>query len=161
MATSEMNLIVENLFNGEVPHFLCVALVSTKAFNGDYHANPFNFANFNVNCVRFCVNGQSLPYESPFRPDYNKNTFTQPFLALSGDKKGNQVWYNGINLEDFAGGYALYVFNVRNEKELKRKGLTRLEVGFEKGLSESVTCIVYAKIPDLLEIDQFNKVFQS
>ena len=161
MATSEMNLVVENLFNGEVPHFLCVAFVSTKAFNGDYHANPFNFANFNVNSVRFCVNGQSLPYESPFRPDYSKNIFTQPFLALNGDKKGNQWWYNGINLEDFAGGYAMYVFDVRNAKELKRKGLTKLEVGFEKGLSESVTCIVYAKIPDLLEIDQFNKVVQS
>ena len=39
VSKSEMNLNIENLFHGEVPHFLCVALVSTDAFNGDYPKN--------------------------------------------------------------------------------------------------------------------------
>ena len=45
-STSEMNLNIENLFNGKVPLFLCVALVSTGALNSDNKKNPFNFASF-------------------------------------------------------------------------------------------------------------------
>jgi hypothetical protein len=161
MSATEMNLNVENLFNGEVPHFLCVGLVSTDAFNGSYHKNPFNFANFNVSSIGFYVDGHSAPVETPFRPDFSKDNFTQAFLALSGNKKGNGKFNNGIYLEDFGEGYAIYVFEVRSEKELKRKALTRLTIDFKEPLSESVTVITYARFPDLLEIDSTGKVTQS
>jgi hypothetical protein len=160
MSSSEMNLNVENLFNGEVPHSLYVGIVSTDAFNGSYNKNPFNFANFNVSSIGFYVDGNSAPVETPFRPDFSKDIFTQPFLALSRSKKGDGEFNNGIYLEDFGEGYAIYVFEIRSEKELKRKALTRLTIDFKEPLKESVTIITYARFPDLLEIDNTGKVIQ-
>lgn len=161
LSKSEMNLNVENLFNGEVPHFLCVALVSTDGFNGDYHKNPFNFANFNLCSIGFYVDGSSLPCEAPFKPDYTKGLFTQPYLALSANKKGDHSFNNGIYLDEFDRGYAIYVFNIRSEKELKRKALTKLSIDFKEPLQESVTVITYAQFPDILQIDRNNRVIQS
>jgi hypothetical protein len=161
MSTSEMNLNVENLFNGEVPHSLCVALVSTDAFNGSYTKNPFNFANFDLSSIGFYVDGNSAPVETPFKPDFDKEIFTQAYLALSGDKKGDGSFNNGISLDDFGEGYAIYLFNIRSERELKRKALTRLTLDFKKPLEESVTVITYARFPDLLQIDSTGKVIQS
>jgi hypothetical protein len=161
MSATEMNLNVENLFNGDVPHFLCVGLVSTDAFNGSYNKNPFNFANFNLSSIGFYVDGHSAPVETPFRPDFSNDIFTQPFLALSGNKKGNGKFNNGIYWEDFGEGYAIYIFEVRSEKELKRKALTRLTLDFKEPLKESVTVVTYARFPDLLEIDSTGKVTQS
>ena len=161
IATSEMNLNVENLFQGQVPHFLCVGLVSTDAFNGNYTKNPFHFAHFNLNCARFSVDGQSLPDEHPFEPDFDQKTFTHPYLALNVNKKGDTTWYNGISLDDFDGGYALYCFDIRSERELKRRGLTRLQLSFKKPLPQPVTAIVFAQFPDMLQIDQTNKVIQT
>jgi hypothetical protein len=160
MSKSEMNLNVENLFNGEVPHSLIVGIVSTEAFNGSYTKNPFNFANFNLSSIGFYVDGNSAPMETPFKPDFTNHIFTQCFLAMSGDKKGDGAFNNGIYLEDFDDGYGIYVFNIRSERELKRKALTRLTLDFKNPLEESVTVITYAKFPDLLEIDKNGKVIQ-
>ena len=161
ISRSEMNLNIENLFNGEVPHYLCVALVSTDAFNGDYEKNPFNFDNFGLTSIGFYVDGCSAPQEAPFKPDYEHDLYTQPYYALFGDKKGDLEFNNGILFTDFPYGYCIYVFNVRSEKELKRKALTRLNIDFKEPLEESVTVITYAQFPDLLQIDFTGKVIQS
>jgi hypothetical protein len=160
LSSSEMNLNVDNLFNGEVPHSLYIGIVSSDAFNGSYNKNPFNFANFNVSSIGFYVDGNSAPVETPFKPDFTNNILTQPFLALNGNKKGDGQFNNGIYLEDFGEGYAIYVFDIRSENELKRKALTRLTVDFKEPLKESVTVIVYGRFPDLLEIDSTGKVIQ-
>ena len=161
MAQSEMNLSIDNLFNGRVPHKLVVAAVSSSAFNGDYSLNPFNFKNYNLNHIDFRVDGQSCPIECGFKPNFDKEIWTDSFLSLSGDKMGDIMWNNGIELDDFGNGYAIYLFSVRSENELKKNGLTKLNITFKEALPEAITVLVYGQFPDLFEIDQFNKFIQS
>ena len=161
LSKSEMNLCADNVFNGKVPHKLIVALVASKGYNGDYKKNPFNFENFDVKDISFSVNGQNVPNEMGFHPDFTKGIYTEEYLALNGDRNGDIMWFNGINLSDFEKGYAIYVFNIRSENELQKKGLTKLNISFKKELPEAVTAIVYGQFPDCFQIDQYNKLIQS
>lgn len=161
MAKTEMNLTVENLFNSEVPHKLLVAIVSTEAYNGKINKNPFNFKHYNLTSINFTVNGDAVPIEGGYNVNFAGGVWTEAYLALNGEHTGDVHWGNGIALDDFGGGYAIYVFNVRSEAELKKNGLTKLFLTFQQPLPEGITIIVYGKIPDLFEIDEYNKVKQT
>ena len=164
IAKSEMNLTSENLFNSRIPHKLMVGIVTSKAFNGDLTKNPFNFQHFNLKQIILTVDGNSVPMEGGFKPNFRAGKaelWMKEYLALNGENIGNPLWYNGIELKDFNSGYAIYVFTVRTEHELKKRGLCRLSIEFAEALTEAVTVIVYGKFPDMLQIDQYNKVIQS
>ena len=164
VAATEMNLTSENLFNSRVPHKVIVGIVTSKAYNGDFHLNPFNFKHFNVKQMTLTVDGNAVPSEGGFKPNFKSdkgNLFMEEYLALNGDNIGNPLWYHGIELKDFAKGYAIYVFSVRTEHDIKKRGLTRLNIEFAEALPEAVTVIVYGKFPDMYQIDQYNKVIQT
>ena len=56
---------IEDIWQGEVPSKLFVALVKSQAYNGDNHWNPFHFEHFDVSDIGFFVNGEATP-----RPAY-------------------------------------------------------------------------------------------
>lgn len=67
---------------------------------------------------------------------------------------------NQIDRIDYAGGYALYCFEMEpnfgsngSYLTLVKQGNVRLEAQFAKALTESTTCIVYAEFPGYFEIN--------
>ena len=48
IAEGNFGMNIEDIWQGEVPSKLVVALVKSQAYNGDYHLNPFHFEHFDV-----------------------------------------------------------------------------------------------------------------
>ncbi|KYN17311.1 Uncharacterized protein F54H12.2 [Trachymyrmex cornetzi] len=73
---------------------------------------------------------------------------------------------NSISRDDYANGYTLFAFdltpdlsaNCAGHWNLVKHGSLRLEVRFEKALSVTINCIVYAEFDNVLEIDSSRQV---
>ncbi|XP_019617759.1 PREDICTED: uncharacterized protein F54H12.2-like [Branchiostoma belcheri] len=54
----------DNLFLGQVPKRVVIALVDNAAFQGSYGTNPYNFQHFNLNHISLCVDGREVPHKA-------------------------------------------------------------------------------------------------
>ena len=106
------------------------------------------------------VDNQSLP-SSPLTPNYKNRCYVNSYLTLLKDMKVTGSEF--IKRSDYAGGYAIYSFDL-NEKEseslmqLQRKGHTRLSIDFSEAITEPLTVIIYSQFPGMLSIDQSRTV---
>ncbi|XP_050457548.1 uncharacterized protein F54H12.2-like [Cataglyphis hispanica] len=73
---------------------------------------------------------------------------------------------NSISRDDYSKGYTLFAFdltpdlsaNYAGHWNLVKHGSLRLEVRFEKALTETVNCIIYAEFDNVIEIDSSRQV---
>ena len=147
----------DDLFQGDVPNRLVIGCVSSRAFNGAYNKSPFRFYHYHCNYVNFMVDGQSVP-SRPLQPDYENNTYLEAYQTLFPD--GDDVSLN-ISRTEYPDGYCVYVINTQEDPDTStlKKGHTRLEMKFAHALPESVTLVLYATFPSLLQIDQARNVY--
>ena len=160
----QYSLNVDDVFHGEIPERLVVALVSSSAYSGNYKSNPFNFQHFNCNYAAFYVDGKSVP-SSPLEPGYSTNNYISAYLTLfTGTGKYLSDKGSIIDRTDYPNGYCLYVFDVNSVYDegsnipLLKKGHSRINLKFEKPLPEAVTCICYGQFPSVLRIDASRNV---
>lgn len=144
----------DNIFQGEIPSQLIVALVSSSAYEGCYKNSPFYFQGFDVNHVALYVNGSSYPGKA-LQPNFNGRNCVEAYRTLTAFRKDVD-----ISLQDFLGGYALFVLNVDDNIDfnVKRRAQSRLELRFGTALPESVTVLMYGKFPRILHVDQSRSV---
>ena len=81
-----------------------------------------------------------------------------------GTNKVNRDEGNGIELDDFSRGYALYAYDLTPDLSeggnfnLIKQGAVRLELRFSDALPAAVTVIAYAEFENLIEIDRSRNV---
>ena len=155
IASGQYSFSVDDVFQGLVPCKLIVGLVSSAAYMGDYHKNPFYFRDYDCSSVGFYVDGQSYPSQ-PLCPNYEAKQYKDSYRTLTTFRKD-------VNIDryDYTEGYCLYVLEVDPyySFNIKRKGHCRLEMKFAKPLPESVTLILYATFPEILHIDASRSVY--
>lgn len=147
-----------DLFQNKIPAYLVLGIVSAKAFQGDYVSNPFNFSTFDLSNLSVYIDGQSVPFK-PLTLNFGGNEFMHAYHNLIGESSSQC----GITLDDFKGGYALYVYRLADSTYEKcspqdRSGNLSLDATFRTPLPQSVNIILYAKFPALLQIDQFRSI---
>ncbi|XP_061190438.1 uncharacterized protein F54H12.2-like [Saccostrea echinata] len=146
----------DDLFQGEVPNTLVIGCVSSVAYNGTYNRSPFNFQHFYCSFLNFSVDGRSVPSRA-LQPDFENNTYIEAYETLFANTE------KAINISrgDYPKGYCLYVINCQDGGNLTtlKKGHTRLEMKFAHALIESVTIILYATFPHVMQIDQARNVY--
>ncbi len=151
---------VDGMFSGEIPTSIVVGLVSSAAYAGSYKKNYANFKNYDLNYLDFSVDGNSLP-GTPFQPDYKSGNYTPEFLSLFYDRYPDRRGID-ISIEDYLGGYSLYVFNIADAEgdvlPNTLRGHSRLAVRFGEGLKEATTLIVYSQFERIVQIDQARNV---
>ena len=86
----------DDIFHGEVPSKLVLAMVKTQAFSGDYGLNPFNFVHSNVNWIELSVDG---PSGQPLKPNFETGDYTSSFLS---------IFFNNYPHHDGADGYEMH-----------------------------------------------------
>ena len=70
------------MFPRSLPSKVVLGLISQKAANGDYTANPFNFQHSNMTNVTMKVNGVEV-YGSPLSLDFGNNrNYTSAYVRL-------------------------------------------------------------------------------
>ena len=155
IASGQYSFSADDAFQGQVPCKLIVGMVSAKAYTGDYEQNPFNFKHYDCGLVGFYVDGTSYPSKA-LQPNYEGDQYVDCYKTLTTFRKDVNVSYS-----EYKKGYCLYVLDIDPYYSFntKRKGHCRLELGFSKPLPESVTVILYATFPEVLNIDKSRSVF--
>ncbi|XP_044597353.1 uncharacterized protein F54H12.2-like [Cotesia glomerata] len=158
---------MDNIIHGQIPRRLIIGFVDNKAFNGDATMNPFNFRNFGINYLSLYVDGRQIP-SKPLQPDYGaRMNYVDAYHTLFS---GTGIHFlnegNTIDRFEYPNGYCLYVFdltpdlsaNSNTHWNLIKHGMVRIEVRFDKALTTTTNCIIYAEYESVLEIDASRQV---
>ena len=155
---------VDDLFQSQVPSRVVIALVSAQAYSGAYHRNPYNFEHFNLGFMGLYLDGQSVPGD-PISCDYANKQYVSAYLSLfTGIGKFRLNEGNYILREEYAGGNAIYVYDIAGKEGqgvagLVRKGHMRLSLRFKEPPTETLTALVYSSFPSILQIDESRSIF--
>jgi hypothetical protein len=88
--------------------------VSSSALNGDLHASPFDFQDYELKEITVSANGEQY-YSRTYEVDFEKDRIAEVYynlyneLGLSGFTKGPD-----ISLFQYRNGKTLFVFNIRH-----------------------------------------------
>ncbi|XP_063436428.1 mucin-2-like [Mytilus trossulus] len=81
--TGSTEFFWDAMFPRSLPSKVVIGLISQKAANGDYTANPFNFQHFNMTNVTMKVNGVEI-YGSPLSLDFGDNrNYTAAYKTIA------------------------------------------------------------------------------
>ena len=162
--TGNLDHTQENLFTGQLPTRIVIGCVDNDAFNGRYVKNPFNFKHFDLTQLRVYLDGQQHSL-IPIEPNFNTNNYITAYSNLfAGTGKLMKDEGTDIKREDFAGGYALYVFDLTADLaeeghfNLMKHGNVRLDLKFGTALPNTINVIAYAEFESVLEIDKSRNV---
>ncbi len=169
----------DNIFQGIRPKKIVVGFVSTKATGmGDYHKNPYNFANWGLSQIVLFCDGTIVGKSGPMKLQFGGTTGRAFIPAFVNLFRSTGCWFmddgGGLNQVDisrgeFHGGYALYVFlldpvfgqnNDGTYLRLQKQGTLRLEAQFGTPLPETVSCIVYGEFDDIFQIEKSRNVVE-
>ncbi|CAC5359495.1 unnamed protein product [Mytilus coruscus] len=151
----------DSIFPKALPDKVVFGLVSQKAVNGDYTANPFNFQHFNLESVTLKINGSDV-YGSPMKLDFGTNrNYSAAYVRLFEIcEKWNKDAGLNITRTDFGKGYSLIAFTLNTndfEEEflnLVRNGNARLEMRFKAATTETINCLCYYQSQAILSCDE-------
>ena len=145
VATGSASFQWDNLFQGQKPEKVIIGFVKSKALNGDYTTNPFNFENCGINHIALYADG--LPVGgNPLKLDFTQAGGTAIMRAYSNLLMSAGKWRqdegNALDLKHFISGSTLFAFQLEPDFShhgeflaLVKNGNVRLEVQFSSGLS--------------------------
>ncbi|XP_071138715.1 uncharacterized protein F54H12.2-like [Mytilus edulis] len=163
IAKGTVNFSQDQLFQNTRPDRVVVGFVNAKAAAGDFSKNPFNFQHFNLNQIGLYVD--NIPVSgNVMRLNFNVSSGRTIIPAFNNMFEVADKWMrdsgNQLDRNDFAGGYALYCFEIEpnfgddgSYLHLLKQGNIRLEVQFGTAIEEAISCIVYAEYPGYFEIN--------
>jgi hypothetical protein len=154
---------ITDIVKGDLPNRIIVGFVETKAFDGNYTSNPFNFKHFNISSIKLKLGSWSIPYTEGLKMDYENNRYTDGYDSLY---KCLGYIPNFIDYFDYKGGFTLYAFDLTPDLcsgehfNIPRDGTMDIEITFsEVPKDQSVTAIVYSEFDKVLEINRQRNAF--
>ena len=168
----------DNIFSGVIPKSFVFGLVDVDASNGSYGKNPYNFAHFGVHTVTLTVNGEEIPFKQltlkyPANGDGKVDPatddevdFIQAYNTLfSGTGKIYANTGLDITREEYAGGYALYAFdltpdmcNTTDYFNAVQRGSLSVAITFEKAPTAPIAMVCYGDFENVIRIDSERNV---
>ena len=160
-----LNISQDNLFNGQIPKRLAIAMVDNDAYSGNYKKNPFNFKTNDLSFLGIYVDGEPLPGK-PLQPKFDQtNAYIRAYQSLfSGTGSMFEDIGNDISRDDFNEGYAIFCFDLTADLSngghynLIKMGNLRLELQFAKALPQSINVIILSEFENLIEVDNQRNV---
>lgn len=163
LAKGTVNFAQDQLFQNIRPNRVVVAFVNAMGAAGYYTKNPFNFQHFNLNQIGLFVDNVPVT-GNVMRLNFNAASGRTIIPAFNNMFEVTDTWLqdagNQLDRSDFAGGYAIYCFEIEpnfgndgSYLSLLKQGNVRLEVQFSSALAHATSCIVYAEYPGYFEIN--------
>lgn len=158
--------VFENLFGGVLPKRITLGLVDNKAYNGDYHKNPFNFKHFDLNKMVLYCGGERIPWNE-LKLDYKNNDFLHGYYTLFAGGDGIDADSgNGISREEYLDGSVLYCLDLTPDQSAasaghvcpERRGNLRIDLGFGNRLPDTVNLVALCEFDTILAIDKARNV---
>ena len=159
-----MNVVQDNLFLNQRPNRLVVAMVESKAFNGDYTKSAFEFKHFHTKSMALYIDGHQIP-SKPYTPDFEKKRWARSYLSLfTGTGMAWKDIGNTISYDEYDKGFAIWCFDLSpsmadgDQVELLKTGNLRIEISFSKPLPDPIHVIVLGELDGMIEIDKSRRV---
>lgn len=170
IAPGSRTLSLDNLVIGQLPNLLIFGMVDNDAYTGKRSLNPFNFKHNHMSTCQLMVNGVSTPAE-PLKFDFY-NEPPRCARAYNYLFRNLNMWSDGghqVTQKFFVKGSFLLAFDLTADASyntsscgnLINTGVVRLEATFDKDLTKTVTCMVYAVYDATLEIDKNRNIITN
>ena len=158
--TGTQDLQRDNVFLGELPKRVVLALVDTAAFNGSYIKNPFRFQSFKVNYLALHVDEKQYP-ATPLTPNFADHRTLRSYLQLFA-ATGRLYGDGGIDITpiDFLDGYTLFAFDLTPDGShgqhytVNKRGNLRVDLKFAEALTATTNLLIYAEFDNIIEVDK-------
>ena len=150
----------DNIFLGQLPKRVVIAMVDGDAYAGNVEKNPYNFQHFDLNHLQMYIDGEPVR-NRPLRPNMEQKqyllcyeTLYRGLNQLDGDRGSI------IKRSDWDKGYALFAFDLTPDMDtddhyaLIKHGNLRLDIEFAKPLDNTISILVYAEFDNVIEITQ-------
>lgn len=159
--------IQENIFRGSMPKFVIVSMVKGSGYAGSYKEDPFTFSHFDVTFMGLFRDGQSLPYRTGYTPNFAGKKYVRDYFIsiIQNMEHMRRDCNNGITSEEFnTGGRTFFTFNLTpdfscNQAQVPRDGNLRLDLKFEKSLTESINVIIMGIFDTEIQISKQRNIF--
>jgi hypothetical protein len=144
-------LSIDNAVLGLLPKRLLFTLFKNKVFGGSLDTNPFYFNHFNLNHFTLYYNGRPIPSEGLILVMGHEKTSV---LACNTLFEGSGIRHSNAGLQVthrmFIAGYFMMLFDLTPDRAASEGHISlpdqvniRLELLFDKPLSEAITCLLY------------------
>ena len=164
------NATIDNIFQGDVPSRVTIALVKHEAFNGVYANDPFYFDHFKLSSLTLSINGVTHN-SKPLVCDFDNDNYVRAYMSLY-EGLGIQYHNTGVDIsfaEYKSHGKTLFVFdltpdsnsNDESHVSLVTNGIVRVDLQFAADLAQNVTVIFYGEKEALMEIDEKRNVIAT
>lgn len=157
VASGQMSINRENIFQGRMPKFICVCMVENAAYSGDFKRNPYNFQHFDITFCGLYRDGECIPERMPYDL---ADGMVRPYMGMiHALEQFNRNETNGITLDEYKSGSTFFVFNLTPDlvvgsgcQQAYRSGNIRLELKFRNGLARPINVIIYGVFDGKIEI---------
>jgi hypothetical protein len=152
---SKFNL--QKIAVGVMPSRVVVGFVSTKGFDGDIEANPFNFQNLNITELQLKVSSKPVPYSTAMKLDFEANNYHEGYYSLF---KNIREAPHDISYDEYKNGNTLFAFDLTpdlcssDHYSLLKDGSLDLEVTVKKEINYATTAIFYMEFDNIIEINK-------
>ena len=158
LARDVSTFVKDNIFLGQLPKRVIIAMVDSSAFAGNKHLNPYNFEHMDVNFMQLYTDGAPVRCK-PLQPDIEAGDYLQCYETLyRGFDKLDGTKSSIIKREDWDKGYSLFAFDLTPDYDdedhypIIKHGNLRLEINFATALSKAINILVYAEFDNIIEI---------
>lgn len=161
---------LDNVYIGNLPRRITVALIPERAYQGDFTKDPFEFISAKVNQFAFYVDGRQYPQTS-FKPKFTDvvhNTGSsvireyRSVLKALGENHSNGKL--NISLNDWM-KRPFYCYNFAPDLSAGgshlcdvKSGQMSIHIEFEAALKDPIVVILMAEFDKILQIDKFGSV---
>nr|CAD2168534.1 unnamed protein product [Meloidogyne enterolobii] len=149
-----------NAFSASIPRRITVALISNKAFNGDFGLSPFNFQPYDLRDISVHTGGHIFPlaaYKLKFKDNLFVRAFVDLYEALGVANSDRSI---DISMDKFKSGWTFFVIPLTSTLddscgfELLKSGTTSIRLEFNTPIpAGGVEMIVLGEFDQMLMID--------
>jgi len=158
---------INDVYNIVLPRRIYVFCVNQEAFNGNFKKNPFNFHHYDIREICCYFNGAQHPMK-PYQPDFSNGKYLREYYGLF-EAANQTVGESAISIKrfDYGNGFTIFGFNFAPDLNdgadmcgylsPQNYGNLRIEIKFNKALSEPINVLVFSEFDSLIEINQERK----
>lgn len=153
------NKVLDNVILGQLPKRIFMALVNESDVN-NYKTNPYRFHHFDIQSIQ--LSSDVHTNLRPIRCNFSKGEYLQAYnsmISACGINFSDDG--NLISREEYANGYTIAAWDItpdlsanQNHISTPKSGSLRLEVTFEKKLTEPIVVILYCEFDSHITIDK-------
>jgi hypothetical protein len=145
IATGSSSFNWENMFQGRKPEKIIIGFIKSKALNGDYTTNPFNFENCGIKHIAVYADGVPVG-GNPLKLDFTSKFTGQVMRAYTNLLLSAGKWRrnegNALDKSHFISGSTLFAFQLEPDfsqhgefMSLVKNGNVKLDVQFKTSLT--------------------------